>query len=135
MQSISISKLLLFQNILTSNTDLREKAISLVDGLIKSENRSIAEIGKELITGDSLMGRRQRGEVVGSPGQPAQGGALWGLGMGCEQIEVRKRVLPLSQWSSSHFVVLLVQGGGSIGVAKLKNLCFPPTGHQEDSLA
>jgi len=58
LQSISLSKLLLFQNTLTSKTDLREKVIPLTDGLIKLGSGSIAEIEKEVITEDSLMGRR-----------------------------------------------------------------------------
>lgn len=83
MQSISLSKLLLFQNTLTSKTDLGEKVIPLVDGLIKLENRSIAEIEKEVITEDSLMGRRRRGKAVGSPGQPAQQSSLSMVGAWC----------------------------------------------------
>lgn len=75
LQSISLSKLLLFQNTLTSKADLGGKVIPLLDGLIKSENGSIAEIEKEVITADSLMGRRRRGEAVGSPlGGP---GSAW----------------------------------------------------------
>lgn len=70
MQSISLSKLLLFQNTLTSKADLGEKVIPLLDGLIKLENGSIAEIEKEVMTADSLMGRRQWAALASPLGGP-----------------------------------------------------------------
>lgn len=72
-----------YSKTLTSKTGLAEKAISLVDGLIKLENGSIAEIEKEVTTADSLMGRMQRGEAVGSPAQPARWSSLSRVLCGC----------------------------------------------------
>lgn len=51
MQSISLAKLLLFQNTLPSKTGIREDVIPLVDGLEKLEDGLPAEAGEEVMEG------------------------------------------------------------------------------------
>lgn len=66
---ISLSKLLLFQNTLTSKTDIGKKEIPLVDGLIKLEERSLVDWKG----GDKKGGWSGQAEAASSPLQKPSG--------------------------------------------------------------